>query len=170
MPEKFASRHIVSDQVKVRRCLEGEFQANDERRICHSSPDKDVAFSQSVCHFLLLNNDLLGQNLHGVDALGVTLAHLKNLTERTLTNELQNFEVFGAIRSLLDPVEVKLEVDLASHLGTLALARLQGKPTIIWLVILNQVGAESDVTKKGLAIGSVVDGDVDLGVITNNVT
>ena len=67
-------------------------------------------------------------------------------------------------------MKVKLEVNLASYLRALALTRLKGKPAVIWLIILDQVGAESNMAKEGLAVRSVVNGDIDLSVVTNDVT
>lgn len=84
MPEELTTGHVVGDEVEIRRRLEGELEPHDEGRVRRRCPHKDIALSYRVCNFLLLDNDLLGQHLHGVDTTGILLAHLVDLTESTL--------------------------------------------------------------------------------------
>ena len=49
---------------------------------------------------LLLNNLALGQDLHGIYALRITLPHLEDPAERPTADELQELEVAGGERAL----------------------------------------------------------------------
>ena len=82
VPEELAAGHEVGDEVEVGRRLEGELEADDERRVGHGRAHEDVALAECVRDLLLLHDDFLGQNLHGVYPAGVFLADLVDLTER----------------------------------------------------------------------------------------
>lgn len=53
---------------------------------------------------------------------------------------------------LVDLVEVELEVNLASNMVAFSLPRLELEPAVISMFVLDEVGAESDVSKESLAI------------------
>lgn len=152
MPEKFSARHVIGDQIEIGRSLEGELEADNKGRVGHGSSDQNVAFAKGVCNFLLLNNDLLGQDLHGVNASSIALTNLEDLAECALANELQDLKVFWAVMFLVDLGKVELEVDLARDCIAFAVSGLQRKPAIIRLVVLDEIWTESDVAKEGFAI------------------
>jgi len=49
-----------------------------------------------VCDLLLERNLALGEHLHGVDTLGVLLAHLKDATKGAASDELKILKVVGS--------------------------------------------------------------------------
>jgi hypothetical protein len=71
---------------------------------------------------------------------------------------------------LIDFVEVDLEVNLSSDIVVLSVTGLQGEPAIIRLFVLDKIRAETDMAKEGLAVRSIIYGDVYFGVVTNDVT
>lgn len=61
-------------------------------------------------------------------------------------------------------------MDVSRDNTSFALSRLEWKPAIIRLAVFDKIRAEADVAKESLAVGTVVDGDIDLGMVTNNIT
>ena len=66
-------------------------------------------------------------------------------------------------------MEVDLEVNLSSNIIVLSVTRLQGEPAIVRLFILDKIGAETDMAKEGLAVRSIIYGNVYFGVVANDV-
>ena len=81
VPEELPTRHEVRNEVEVGGGLEGELQAHDEGRVRGGRAHEDVAFAHGMGHLFLLHDDLLGQHLHGVDALRVLFPNLIHLSE-----------------------------------------------------------------------------------------
>src|SRR4051812_8440124 len=79
MPEQLAARHVIGDLIEVGRRLERKLEADNEGRVGHCRPDENVALANRVSNFLLLDNDLLGQDLHGINPSSVLLSYLVDL-------------------------------------------------------------------------------------------
>jgi hypothetical protein len=74
------------------------------------------------------------------------------LAECTLSDQLQDLKVLGAVVFLVDFMEVELEMDLACDLVTFSVSGFQLEPTVIRMLVLDKVGAETDVTEEGFTI------------------
>lgn len=61
-------------------------------------------------------------------------------------------------------------MDFSSDNATFAFSRLQWEPAIVGLVVFNKIWTEANMAEESLAVGAIVDGDVDFCVISNNIT
>jgi hypothetical protein len=123
-----------------------------------------------VCNLLLLNNDLFREHLHGVDSLCILLANLEDLSKSTLADKSQDFEVLWSVNPFVGLLEAKPELDLAGNIVRFAFSGLQFEPGFVRCVVILKVGAETDVPDKGFLVLLVVHGDIELRLVTNNIT
>jgi hypothetical protein len=123
-----------------------------------------------VCNLLLLNNDLFREHFHGVDSLCILLANLEDLSKSTLADESQNLKVLWSVNSLVGLLEAKSELDLAGNIVSFAFSRLQFEPGFVGCVVILKVGAETDMTDKSFLILLVVHRNIQLRLVTNNIT
>ncbi|KAI6761786.1 hypothetical protein HG531_002339 [Fusarium graminearum] len=123
MPEKFTSGHVVGDQ--------------------------NVSLAYGVGDLLLLYDNLLLQNLHGIDALSILLSHLVHLTKSTLANKLENIEILWTELFLLGPVVNGFEEDFAGRrlLSHSVCMTLKLEPTLNRSARI-LAGLEVDMTEK----------------------
>ena len=91
MPEKLSAALEVGDEIKVCLSLEGKLEADEEGRVKRTL--EDLAFADGVRNLLLRDDLLFGEDLHGIYAPRVLLAHLENPTERAPADELEEFEI-----------------------------------------------------------------------------
>lgn len=91
MPEEFTTALVVGDKVQLGISLEREFQSNKEWTFQRAL--EDLAFANGVRDFLLRNDFLLGENLHGVDSTSILLANLEDSAKSPSTNEFKEFKV-----------------------------------------------------------------------------
>lgn len=91
MPEQLASTLVVRNEVELLLRLEAELESDEERAF--EGGLKDLPFSDGVSDLLLGYNLLLGEDLHGVDSLGVSFPNLEDSSERSSTDELEELEV-----------------------------------------------------------------------------
>lgn len=170
MPEELATRHVVRDQIKIRWCLEGKLEPDDEGRSGHGRPDKDIPLSQGMRNLFLLDDNLLRQDLHRVDTLRVLLFYLINLAECTFADELQNLKIVGPNVFPLGLFKVYLQVDFSRHLAIPGSSGHQREPALQIRLILFQIETQPDMAEESLLVVTVVNRDIDLGLIAKNVT
>lgn len=91
VPEELAAALEVGDEVEVGVGLEGELEADEEGAL--EGALEDLALADGVGDLLLRDDLALGEDLHGVDALGVLLADLEDAAERAAADELEELEV-----------------------------------------------------------------------------
>lgn len=91
MPEELATALEVGDEIEVQLCLEAELQADQERTLQRSL--ENFALADGVRDLLLRHDLLLGEHLHCIYALCVTLSDLENAPERPAPHELEEFKI-----------------------------------------------------------------------------
>jgi len=91
MPEQLSSTLVVGNEVELLLGLEAELESYEERAFERGL--KDLSFSDRVSDFLLGDDFLLGEDLHGVDSLGVSFPNLEDSSKRSSTDELEELEV-----------------------------------------------------------------------------
>lgn len=91
MPEQLSTALVVGDEVELLLGLEGELEADEEGALERAL--ENLALADGVRDFLLGDDFLLGENLHGVDTLRVLLADLEDATKGATTDELEELEI-----------------------------------------------------------------------------
>lgn len=91
MPKELAATLEIRDEIEIGVCLETKFQADQKWTL--EGTLENLAFANSMCHFLLRDDLLLGEDFHCVDSLGVPLADLEDLAESASANQLQEFKI-----------------------------------------------------------------------------
>lgn len=91
MPKELTSTLKVSDKIEFRVRLEAKLEADEERRV--EGTLKDLALTNGVCDFLLGDDLLFGQNLHGVYTPCVYFANLEDFAKGADTDELEKLEI-----------------------------------------------------------------------------
>ena len=167
VPEKLATRHVVRDKIKIGECLERELEADNEVGVCQCGAHQDITFANGMRDFLLLYNHLLGENLHGIDAVGVLLAHLVDMTKCALANEPENVKVIGANAAVADALVRQLNAHLTSDRRVVR-ARFQSKP-LIKKELAAEIRVDAHLAKKDVIMAGIVDANVEPGVLRDNV-
>lgn len=110
-----------------------------------------------MCHLFLLHDDFLLQNLHGVDALCISLPNLIDLPKRPFANEPEDLKVAGSEVLSLRPLIKSFNVYLARRgiFGHCIRMAFQRKPGPYGAVMVSR-GLKVDVTQKFFARGCVV--------------
>lgn len=83
-----------------------------------------------MCNLFLLYNDPLGQHLHGVDPLCISFAYLKDLSEGSLANELEDLEIFWTICLFVCLLKLDLKTYLASNMICCRISWFESKPSV----------------------------------------
>lgn len=91
MPKELTSTLKVSDKIEFSVRLEAKLEADEERRV--EGTLKDLALTNGVCDFLLGDDLLFGQNLHGVYTPCVYFADLEDFAKGADTDELEKLEI-----------------------------------------------------------------------------
>ena len=169
MPEQLAARHVIRDEVQIRRGLERELQAHDERRLGRRRAHQDIPLADRVLDLLLLHDDLLRQHLHRVDALRVLLAHLEHLPERALSNQLQDLKVVRPERLLARRVEGDLQVNLARDVLRRPVLGLEPVPCLVRVHVILKVQRDADVSNKRIVRRAIIDADIHLVVLADHI-
>lgn len=134
--EELATAAVVHDEVELVGRLEGVRQAREVRVL---DALQDAALRLGVQQLVALDQRGLAQRLHGVDHLGVLLAHHHDLAEAALAQHLEQVEVLhvhlglrasGAVhvldRDLLDRARVVvLEVGCNNNSETVTTVSLR---------------------------------------------
>ena len=94
---------------------------------------------------------------------------MEDLTKSSLADQFQNLEILGSDGLLFSLLEMNTEVDFTRNTDIATLARFELKPLVIRGIIFDKTRAKPNMAQESFLIGSFVDGDVKLGVITNNV-
>jgi hypothetical protein len=88
--EELAAVDKVHDEVELVGRLERHVQRH-EKRVAHLL--QNAALGLDVLGVVLLDNDLLVHDLHGIDAFGVLLGDLNHFAERALANHFEQIKV-----------------------------------------------------------------------------
>jgi hypothetical protein len=102
--------------------------------------------------------------------LCILLANLEDLSKSTLTNESQDFEIFGSVSLLVGLLETESELDLATNIVGLALSGLQLVPGLMGVVVVLEFGVETDVSNEGFLVLLVIYGNIEFRLVANDVT
>ena len=89
--EELSSALVVHDEIEVSLGLEGEFETEEEWAV--GGLLQDFTLADSVSDLLLGDNLPLGEDLHGVDPVGILLADLEDAAERALADHSKEVEV-----------------------------------------------------------------------------
>lgn len=98
MPEKLSPALKIRYEIEISICLEAEFESNKERGFQRAL--EDIALADRVGYFLFRYDLLFREDLHSIDALGILLADLENLSKGSSSDKLEEFKVTGCQGSL----------------------------------------------------------------------
>jgi len=97
MPKELTSTLEVRNKIELGVSLEAKLEADEERRV--EGTLKDLALTNGVCNFLLGDDLLFRQDLHGVYTPCVDFADLEDFAKGADANELEEFKISRGERS-----------------------------------------------------------------------
>jgi hypothetical protein len=112
VPEELASALEIGDEVEILIGLEAELETYKEGGF--EGTLKDLALANDMSDLLFGDDLLLGQDFHGVDALGILLADLEDFAESATADKLEELKVARGEGMLCFDL---LKGDLDAHLA-----------------------------------------------------
>ena len=124
--------------------------------------DENVALSDCVRNFFLLDDNLLLKHLHGVNSSCVLLSDLVDLSECSLSNELQDLEIIWTVVLLLSSLEGDFDINLSRETRVSVISTSKWKPSFDWrVVVLGQVRFQVNMAQKLLCgTASIVNSEI----------